>query len=161
MTGGVTPRAEPDGERYVIVRFGVGWYAVPVVEVREIVLVPPVTEVPGAGAGLCGVVLVHGAVMTLLDARAALGEPDGVGDARARILAVEHEGERLGLRVDEVARIVHLSPAQIEPAYALTGAPRDHVLGLARAPALPGDGGAIVLDVAPLVRTVLRTAHFS
>ena len=160
MRRAITARGESDGERYVIVRVGVGWYAVPVADVREIVTVPPVTEVPGAGAGVCGVVLVHGAVMTLLDPRAALGEADGIGDARARILAVEHEGERLGLRVDEVARILQVSHAQIGPAVERTRAPQDHVIGVARATALPGDGSAVVVDVAPLVRAVLRTAHF-
>ncbi len=161
MTRAIAARAEDDGERFVIVRAGVGWYAVPVGEVREIVLVPPVTEVPGAGAGVCGVVLVHGAVLTLLDPRAALGEPHALGDARARVLAVEHEGERLGLRVDEVARIVQLARARIEPAYALAVAPPAHVIGVARAPALPGDGTAVVIELALLVRAVLRAAHFS
>lgn len=91
--------ATDDGERFVVVRIGAQWYAAPVAEVREIVTLPPVTEVPGAGSGVRGVVLLHGAVVTLIDPRATLGEADDAGDdaregARRRLRGRAHRASR-------------------------------------------------------------------
>ncbi len=148
--------SQPDeGERYVVVRVGSQWCAAPVADVREIVKLPPVTEVPGAGDGVRGVVLIHGAVLTLLDPRPLLREPAEGDDARARALTVDHEGERLALRVDEVARIMLISHQCVEMAHELPHATGAHVVGVARAVAPSPDGFVVLLDVGALVRAVL------
>jgi purine-binding chemotaxis protein CheW len=151
-----------EGERFVVVRIGAQWYAAPVAEVREIVKLPPVTEVPGAGAGVRGVVLIHGAVVTLLDPAPALGEPPAEDDARARALTVDHEGERLALRVDEVARIQVIPHANVEPAHELPCAAGAHVVGIARSVAPSPEGFVVLLDVGALVGAALdRIERFS
>lgn len=148
--------SQPDeGERYVVVRVGAQWCAAPVSEVREIVKLPPVTEVPGAGVGVRGVVLIHGAVLTLLDPRPLMHEADDGDDGHARALTVDHEGERLALRVDEVARIMLIAHTAVELAHELPYAAGAHVVGVARAVAPSPDGFVVILDVGALVRAVL------
>lgn len=148
--------SQPDeGERFVVVRVGAQWCAAPVAEVREIVKLPPVTEVPGAGVGVRGVVLIHGAVVTLLDPRPLMREPVEGDDTRARALTVDHEGERLALRVDEVARIMLIAHTSVESAHELPYATGSHVIGVARGVAPSSDGFVVLLDVTALVRAVL------
>lgn len=150
------PLQTEDGERYVVVRIGAQWYATPVFEVREIVKLPPVTEVPGAGRGVRGVVLLHGAVVTLLDPRPLLDEPLTPEDGRTRALTVDHEGERLAVQVDEVARI-HLIPhACVELAHELPHATGAHLYGVARSVGLSPSGLVILLEVTGLLRAMLR-----
>lgn len=146
------PITADDGERFVVVRIGTQWYAAPVAEVREIVTLPPVTEVPGAGRGVRGVVLLRGAVVTLVDPRAALGESDDVGDdARAMALAVDHDGERIALRVDEVARILVIPHSCVEAAQELPCAAGAHVVGVARSVGGATELFVVLLDLAALV----------
>ncbi len=150
------PTATEDGERFVVVRIGTQWYAAPVAEVREIVTLPPVTEVPGAGPGVRGVVLLHGAVVTLIDPRATLGEPDDAGDdARARGLAVDFEGERIALRVDEVARILVIPHSCVESAQELPCSPGAYVVGVARSVGAATEGFVVLLDLGALVGAAL------
>jgi purine-binding chemotaxis protein CheW len=159
---GDRPLQTEEGERYVVVRIGAQWYATPVFEVREIVKLPPVTEVPGAGRGVRGVVLIHGAVVTLLDPRPLLGEAPAVEDGRTRALTVDHEGERLAVQVDEVARILLIPHASVELAHELPHATGAHVYGVARSIGLSPSGFVILLEVGSLVGAVLRpSAPFS
>jgi purine-binding chemotaxis protein CheW len=80
-------------------------------DVREVLRVPPVTEVPHAPRGVAGIATVHGVITTVLD----LGPPLGFStscDASARLLLLAaSEVELVGLRVDAVDGIVRAAPS--------------------------------------------------
>lgn len=98
-------------------------YAVPLAEVREILKVPQVTDVPRAASEVLGILSLRGTVVTLVDLRRRIGLPERPIDRRSRVLIVQRrgvddddrsEGEPLGLLVDSVAGVVRLHPEDIE-----------------------------------------------
>src|SRR5262245_6474839 len=91
------PRVE-----YLAFRLGADTYAVPIGEVREILKMPPVTEVPRAPREVIGVVSVRGLLVTVMDLRQRLRVSGAEPNKRGRILLVTGaENEVIGLYVDE------------------------------------------------------------
>src|SRR5436190_17831264 len=92
------PRVE-----YLAFRLGTDTYAVPIGEVREILKLPPVTEVPRASSEVVGVVSVRGLLVTVIDLKQRLKVSPAEITKRGRILLVMGAAyEIIGLYVDEV-----------------------------------------------------------
>src|SRR5437660_2417062 len=95
------PRVE-----YLAFRLGTDTYAVPIGEVREILKLPPVTEVPRAPNEIMGVVSVRGLLVTVIDLKRRLRVTPADITKKGRILLVMGaEGEVIGLYVDEVLQV--------------------------------------------------------
>lgn len=107
-------------------------YALPLVSVREIMTMQPVTEVPRAPRTVLGIFSVRGGVTTLLDMRKRLGVREGALTARARVLLVDGGSELVGLLVDRVDQVYRLAPDEIEFAATIGGDLADHVVGIGR-----------------------------
>lgn len=119
-------------------------YGVPIEAVREIVRVPPVTEVPRGEPDLLGVLNLRGEVLPVYDlklklrltsAPARIAGPDADPEALprpARILVIRG-GDRgdLGFLVDGVAEVLRMASSQIEPPPSGTSE-RDFIAGLGR-----------------------------
>ena len=102
-------------------------YAVPIERVRQIVKVPPLTEVPRSEPELLGVLNLRGEVLPVYDLKlrlrlsrvpAPVAGPDAALDAvprSARILIVHDDEGDAGLLVDAVHEAVKLQPSAIEP----------------------------------------------
>jgi len=131
------PGDEDGGERYVVFRARGAWYGAPVAEVKEILALAPVTEVPGAGPHVVGVVIVRGAMVTLLDLPSLLHDAATPEGAATDALVVELEGEPVALQVDEVARVDRVPARAIEAPHEIVGGVPPHVLGVARTPGRP------------------------
>ena len=123
------PRVE-----YLAFRLSADTYAVPIGEVREILKLPPVTEVPRAPKEIIGVVSVRGLLVTVLDLRQRLRVSGGDLGKKGRILLVTGaENEVIGLYVDEVLQVHRLAENEIEVATnVLGGKLADYVLGIGR-----------------------------
>ncbi len=117
---------EPPRE-YLAFSLGEETYAVPIERVRQILKVPPLTEVPRAARELLGVLNLRGEVLPVYDLELCLGlstEPAPVAgpDAdfskvprTARILIVHAAHGDAGLLVDAVHEAVKLVASAIEP----------------------------------------------
>ena len=125
-------------------------YAVPIERVREIVKVPPLTEVPRAPKELLGVINLRGEVLPVYDVRARLllrpkvepiWGPDDV-PAKSRILLVRSEAGDAGILADAVEGVVRLLPSLTESAPP-GGTEQPYLAGLSRR----GDRLYILLDV--------------
>lgn len=141
------PRVE-----YLAFRLGADTYAVPIGEVREILKMPPVTEVPRAPKDVVGVVSVRGLLVTVLDLRQRLRVSAGEITKKGRILLVAGaENEVIGLYVDEVLQVHRLADTEIEVATnVLGGKLADYVLGIGR----PEGFLLILIDLRPVVGRV-------
>ena len=118
-------------------------YGVPIAEVREIVRVPPLTEVPRAAYNLLGVMYLRGEVLPVYDIKVRLrlaGVPPKVAGPEAdpsqvprsaRVLVLHGEEGDAGILVDSVREVVRLKPSQIEPPPPGMSE-RDCVIGLGR-----------------------------
>lgn len=140
------PAPTPPEERaqeYLSFWLGPECYAVPIGEVREIVRVPVLTEVPRAERSLLGVMNLRGEVLPVYDLKLRLGLSDGPApisgpDAElsrlpkgARVLVLRSEEGDAGVLVDAVTEVARLPPSAIEPPPAGTNV-QECVVGLGR-----------------------------
>ncbi|MFZ5468970.1 MAG: chemotaxis protein CheW [Myxococcota bacterium] len=119
-------------------------YAVPIREVREILKVPPLTELPRAEPHLLGLMSLRGELIPVHDVKVRLGlasaPPKIAGPApervrlprTARVMVVHGEEGDAALLVDAVREVVRLRPSMIEPRPPGVGRERDGVVGLGR-----------------------------
>ena len=91
----------------VIFRIGDVICALPAGIVREILPCLPATRIPGAAGTVQGLVNVRGALVTVLDGRALLRQPEQEGDEGAIVL-LEIGGRRCGFAVAQVLDFLEL-----------------------------------------------------
>jgi purine-binding chemotaxis protein CheW len=90
-------------------------YALPLAQVRELMPVPAITEVPGAPVDVAGVMLLGGSVITVIDLARRLGVPTATLSERSRVILVQSDAELLGLLVSRVLGVYALRGDQIDP----------------------------------------------
>ena len=103
-------------ETWVEFRLDEALYALPVGQVREILRVRDVTEVPHPPFPVIGVINLRGRVVPLLDLRARLDLPTPEPGDASRIVLVESQRRRIGLLVDCVERVAQLAQSAMRPA---------------------------------------------
>lgn len=111
-------------ERYLAIGLVGERYAASIMDIREILTIRSLTEVPRAPREVLGVVSKRGMVLPVIDLATALGlrAPDRRLQAQQRVLVVG-DGDRVcGLRVDEVTEVIKLSQSDIEPVPPSIGA---------------------------------------
>lgn len=139
--GALARRAVERGARteFLAFRMADEVYAVPIAYVKEILKLPPLTEVPRAPSDVMGVISVRGRIVTVRDLRKRLRLPEATPTRRSRILLAElapeqgGTGERVGLFVDEVLHVYRLSENEIESAANVLGSElAEYVGGIGR-----------------------------
>ena len=124
-------------------------YACAIEPVREIIPVRKATRLPGAPEFVCGLINLRGAIVTVIDLGARLGESTGQR-VEGSIILVEHAGKTVGLAVDEVRDVQPVDARRIE---AVSG---DRALGgIVCGIGHLDDGVVLLLDVGLVVQQVL------
>ena len=146
--------AEEDATEYLAFLLEGECYAVPISEIREIVRVPPLTEIPRSPKNLLGVMKIRGEVLPVYDVkvklkltreRAGIAGPEAHLEAipsSSRVLIIRDPDGDVGILVDEVREVIRLKPSTIEPLAPGIGG-GDYLLGLAHL----GSELVILLDV--------------
>ncbi|RJS15286.1 chemotaxis protein CheW [Corallococcus sp. H22C18031201] len=140
---GATPQAvEEVPEEYLSFLLEDECYAVPLLAVREICKVPPLTEIPRAEPWLLGVMNLRGELLPVYDVKlrlrlaevpARVAGPEALPAPRAaRILVLKTEEGPAGVWVDSVQGVVRLKPSMLEAAPPGLRGERDCVVGLGR-----------------------------
>lgn len=123
-------------------------YGVSLLEIREIIKLREVTEVPGMPEFVTGVLSLRGIIIPVFDLRLRLGIGANEAPGRERIIVVRMQERIFGLIVDEVFQVINLSVAAIEAAPAvLEGIDREFVSGIGR----HGQRMLILLDLEKIV----------
>jgi chemotaxis signal transduction protein len=143
-------RQAEHGHDREVVTFGLAGerYGIDIGRLREIVAIRPITPVPRVPAGVAGVTSVRGVMVPVLDLRHCIGLPRQAPDQRARILVVDHQGEPVGLLVDEVYKVLRLRESMIEPPGA--GVTSGAIEAIARS----GEQLVLLLGVDAVVRSL-------
>lgn len=89
-------------------------YALPIVDIQELIKVPPVTELPRAHEAVLGVISLRGTIVPILDLRRVLQLEERPMTRQTRILVVRPEDEPVGLLVDRVTSVVRFEADKIE-----------------------------------------------
>ncbi len=123
--------------RYLTFRLGRESYGLPVLGVREIIRLCPITPVPRMPGYVKGVINLRGKVIPILDLRAKFQlASEGYGE-RACIIIIQVGAPPaavmlMGAVVDAVEEVVQLSEAELEPTPDFGGSPNtDYILGMA------------------------------
>lgn len=93
-------------------------FAILATQVREILDLVPVTDVPGADPFVYGLINVRGRVVPLADLRLkfAMEQRPATIDTRIVVIEVEIDGDPVivGIRVDKVNEVTELAPSALE-----------------------------------------------
>ena len=129
------PREEQERTPYLGFYLGSEVYGLPLEQLREVARVSHLRRVPGAPAGVAGLVNLRGEILCALDVREILGLPAYASSDNAFLVALRGFGEPLGLVVDSIADIYAVSPSEIEAPPATWPAERAACfIGTARVP---------------------------
>lgn len=107
-------------------------YGVPLASVREILVPPPMTDVPRAADHFLGVISVRGEIITVIDLPKLLRLEVEHDEPYGRVLLVDNGQELIGVAVDSVIQVYRLEPDQIEYASAMGADLSDYVTGVGR-----------------------------
>jgi purine-binding chemotaxis protein CheW len=116
---------------------GLETYGLPVLNVREIIRLCPITPVPRMPDFIKGVINLRGTVIPVLDLRAKFQMAEAVFSERACIIVVQLRSPSggstlIGAIVDTVEEVVQFNESQLEPAPDFGGSPETQfILGLA------------------------------
>lgn len=132
------PTAKAKPGRYLTFTLGRESYGLPVLFVREIIRICPITPVPRMPAYIRGVINLRGKVVPILDLRAKFGLAATAESERACIVVVQLGDSPahltlMGAIVDAVEEVVQLNAPEIEGAPDFGGSPDTHyILGIAK-----------------------------
>ncbi|MGB3050712.1 MAG: CheW domain-containing protein [Polyangiales bacterium] len=128
----------PDSEHgaipVLVVSAGHEAYGFPLSAVREILMPPPLTEVPRSAKHFLGVVAVRGEIITLVDLSTLLNLEVLDRQPLRRVILVDVGEELIGVAVDRVVQVSQLQPEQIEYAATMSADLSEYVVGIARVP---------------------------
>ena len=88
-------------------------FAVPLVEVQEIIRLPDIVEVPLAAPHLKGLANLRGVVLPVVSLRRLFGMAEAVADDATRVV-VMNAGALIGFVVDRMERVIAAEPREIE-----------------------------------------------
>ena len=129
------PQEEQERVPYLGFYLGAEVYGLPLDQLREVARVSHLRRVPGAPAGVAGLVNLRGEILCALDVREILGLPAQASTDSPFLVALRGFGDPLGLIVDSIADIYAVLPSEIEPPPAIWPAERAACfIGTARVP---------------------------
>lgn len=139
------PNSESGAFAVLAVAAGDELYGFPLASVREILVPPPVTEVPRAPEPVVGVISVRGRIITLVDLTTVLNLDTPQADPPGRVLLVDNGSELIGVAVDRVLQVYRIEQDEVEYTSAVDAELSDYVVGLGRVPAASGAKGEHLL----------------
>ena len=120
------PHAEGGVVAVLAVLAGEEAYGFPLSSVREILVPPPVAEVPRSPNHILGVISVRGRIITLIDLPKLLNIAVGEQRSCGRVLLIDNGEELIGVAVDEVIQAIEWNPRRSStpapwvPSYLIT-----------------------------------------
>lgn len=124
--------------KYLTFVLGEEYYGIPVLKVREIIRLVPITLVPKMPDYIKGVLNLRGKIIPVVDLRQRFGLPGIKDTERTCIVVVQVEMKDglktpMGLIVDAVEEVLNISSGEIEPTPDFgTKLDTDYLLGMAK-----------------------------
>jgi purine-binding chemotaxis protein CheW len=118
-----------------------------IMSVQEIIRQPVLARIPMAPDYVEGIANLRGTVLPIIDTRSRFGMPREEDTDRTRILVVDVDGTKTGLRVDSVRQVTRIQSSDMEPPPAVirSGMTADYLDGVVKL-----DGGKrIIMSLKP------------
>lgn len=114
------PKPQGQGVQVVTFRLNGETFALPILDVREIITPLPITPVPQAPRFVEGVINLHGAIVPVVNLRRRFGLPAAIERSDERLIVANAGPQGLiALQVDEVREVETLPPDSITPPPAI------------------------------------------
>ena len=145
--------AEPSTNEFEIIEFSVGnvCYGINVAEVREIINMVALTELPNSHPYVDGIFTLRGKLMPLVNLAKCLNSESGPGEPK--IVVTEMKDSFMGFKVDDVSRIHRVSWEQVEPAPEISNSNR--IVGVLKME----DRLVVVLDFEKILAEVIAAVQ--
>jgi purine-binding chemotaxis protein CheW len=104
-----------------------------IMSVQEIIRLPKMAKVPRTPAYVDGIANLRGVVLPVIDMRTRFGMERAEATDRTRVLVVDIDGVKTGLRVDRVKQVTRVLRSEIEPPpAAIRGTTSDYLEGVVK-----------------------------
>jgi purine-binding chemotaxis protein CheW len=104
-----------------------------IMSVQEIIRLPKMAKVPRTPAYVDGIANLRGVVLPVIDMRTRFGMERAEETDRTRVLVVDIDGVKTGLRVDRVKQVTRVMRGEIEPPpAAIRGTSSDYLEGVVK-----------------------------
>jgi purine-binding chemotaxis protein CheW len=104
-----------------------------IMSVQEIIRLPKMAKVPRTPAYVDGIANLRGVVLPVIDMRTRFGMERAEETDRTRVLVVDIDGVKTGLRVDRVKQVTSVLRSEIEPPpAAIRGTSSDYLEGVVK-----------------------------
>ncbi|MBP2665230.1 MAG: chemotaxis protein CheW, partial [Firmicutes bacterium] len=107
--------AENDERQLVTFHLGREEFGTDIMNVREIVRLGEITQIPQAPPYVEGVTNLRGTILPIMDGRKRFGMESRVSDESTRVLVIDVRGSLTGVIVDRVAEVLRVSGEAVEP----------------------------------------------
>jgi purine-binding chemotaxis protein CheW len=120
MTNQIQTDNRPKPGKYLTFMLGAEHYSLPILKVREIMRLCPITPVPRMPVYIQGVINLRGKIVPVLDLRARFRLPEYADRDRVCIIVVQLDNgdgsaNLMGMIVDMVEEVSQYTEAEIEP----------------------------------------------
>lgn len=126
-------------DKYLLFRLGRGRYGLPIRDVREIIRLPELVELPGAPASVQGIFSLRGEIHAVINLRTRFGLPpadaSGSPEGEEFALLLDVADENMAAIVDSCYSVEEIAPADIAEApedLMVDGGIRSAVRGIVR-----------------------------
>jgi chemotaxis signal transduction protein len=141
-----TATIEKDESQLVTFQLGEEEFGFDIMSVQEIIRLPKLARVPRAPDYVDGVANLRGVVLPVVDTRTRFGMPRSEETDHTRVLVVEVDGIKTGLRVDRVRRVTRVARTCVElPPPAIRGVHGDFLKSIVKL----DDGKRIIMALDP------------
>ncbi len=106
-------------------------YSIPVMKVREIIHVPPITKIPQAPSYIEGITNLRGNIIPVVNLKKLVGI-DHDGDKGDKVIVISSGNVIYGVLVDGVTGVIDIEESSIEPTEGFLNGHREQVSGVAR-----------------------------
>lgn len=141
------PSTQADENQLVTFNLGDEEFGFDIMSVQEIIRQPQYSRIPMAPEYVDGVANLRGTILPIIDTRSRFGMPRIPDTDRTRILVVDVEGTKTGLRVDSVRQVTRIQRSDLEgaPSVVREGMSSDFLKGVVKL-----DGGKrMILSLNP------------
>jgi purine-binding chemotaxis protein CheW len=147
-SAGAPPIDNEAARQFVTFRMEKETFAVPLIEVQEIIRLPDIVEVPRSARHLKGLANLRGSVLPVINLRQVFGMSETVADDSTRVV-VMNAGTPIGFVVDRMERVIAADPREVESVGGIRATVDAELLqGVVKR----ADGMVMILDTARLLQ---------
>lgn len=101
-------------EKLVVFELDRQEFALPILEVKEIIRIIQITSLPSASSFLKGIINLRGQIIPIINLYRLLNLDEKEPDHDSRIMVVENNANRIGIMVDQVREVTPYKHSDIE-----------------------------------------------